>query len=186
VLGPELACIFQTPSNVVLLVSGKVLDLTEDGIVIQVANILLQLLLHELRHASRISAWRAAGSTTNFLSSQRFGSMRKSGNDLWKILNGIFYAPWYVEERMKRSNGILIYCVLHPRRAERSLIERGLKRSKTAPTTVWNRRYGWILPGWTHCQMLAEGFGCRVVNSRPSLFNGTLRKGGDEGESFRW
>ena len=49
VLGPELACIFQTISNVSLLVSGRELDLTEDNIATQVADILLQPLLHKLQ-----------------------------------------------------------------------------------------------------------------------------------------
>ena len=47
VLGPEPACIFQSISNVDLPENRKVFDLTENSIVIQVADILLQPLPHE-------------------------------------------------------------------------------------------------------------------------------------------
>ena len=45
--GPELAYIFQSTCDVVLLANRKDLDLTENSIVIQVADILLQPLLHK-------------------------------------------------------------------------------------------------------------------------------------------
>ena len=48
VLCPELACISQSIPNVLLLTSRDIPNLTEDGIVIQVTDIPLQPLLHQV------------------------------------------------------------------------------------------------------------------------------------------
>ena len=46
---PKLTCILQWTSNIGLLVRFQTLDLFEDGIILQVANIPLQLLPHQLK-----------------------------------------------------------------------------------------------------------------------------------------
>ena len=47
-LCPEATCIFQCISNMVLLTIGKILDLTENSIIIQSTDVLPQPLLHEV------------------------------------------------------------------------------------------------------------------------------------------
>ena len=63
-----------------------------------------------------------------------FGSMRKSGNDLWKIQMGVDLS---VGTRRREWRGRrVVETAGTPRRSESVSTERGLKTSRTAPTTV--------------------------------------------------
>jgi len=65
------------------------------------------------------------------------GSVKKSGNDLWKILTGssVLAGTRRTELRVFRELDILDGLPQFLRRSERVLIESGWKMSNTAPTT---------------------------------------------------
>ena len=65
------------------------------------------------------------------------GSVRKSGNDLWKILTGssVVSGTRRTEWRVRRELDILDGVPQFLRRSEMVLMESGWKVSSTAPTT---------------------------------------------------
>ena len=90
-----------------LLVSGRGLNITENSIVIQVADVPLQPLPHEPQTCQQ-----------NFcMVNYRFNNKLTILTMIWvheevregfvEDLDGVFYTTWHTEERMKGSSGIL-------------------------------------------------------------------------------
>ena len=80
-----------------------------------------------LRHENNISLWHIEGSMKNWWLVHHCGSVRKSGNDLWKILTGLSVVSGTrrTEWRVRRELDILDGVPQFLRKSERVLMESG-------------------------------------------------------------
>ena len=125
-----------SPMKVVLSVGRSLISLR----IVKSSNwqmFLSNLSFITLRHESKISLWWAEGSMKKWELVHRCGSVRKSGNDLWKILAGssLVSGTRRREWRACREPDILDGVPQFLRRSERVWMESGWKMRTTAPTT---------------------------------------------------